>query len=133
MLASILAGLSVVSGITGQIFGWLTKKADISLEKYKVDGQVDAALVSVDIELIKAQRELLVAQNKYKGYRYLHYLFGYPLAIYCSLVLFDAVTEKIPGWENTWDVMSLNPTISQWSGWIIGGLFLHASIPSKWR
>lgn len=133
MLEAIFAGLKFIGNFTGGLFGYLGKKADISLEKYKVDGQVDQTLVQADIELIKAQKDLIVTQNQYKGYRYLHYLFGYPLAIYFTACLFDAVTEKIPGWENTWDVMAMNQTLSTWSGWIIGGLFLHASIPSKWR
>lgn len=133
MFTSILSGLSIVGGAVGTIFGYFSKKADIGLEKYKVDGQVDTAIISADVELIKAQRELLLAQNQYGGYRYLHYCFGYPLAVYYMACLFDALTEKVPGWENTWDVMAMNQTLSTWSGWIIGGLFLHASIPSKWR
>lgn len=133
MLAAIMSGLSILSGVTSTVFGYFSKKADISLEKYKVDGIVDQKLVEADVAIAQAQKELLLAQNQYGGYRYLHYCFGYPLAIYFMAVLFDAVTEKIPGWENSWDVMAMNQTMSQWSGWIIGGLFLHASIPSKWR
>lgn len=133
MLASILSGLTILSGVASSAFGYFSKKADISLEKYKVDGVVDQELVKADVAIAQAQKELLLAQNQYGGYRYLHYCFGYPLAIYFMAVLFDAVTEKIPGWENSWDVMAMNQTMSQWSGWIIGGLFLHASIPSKWR
>lgn len=133
MFASILSGLGLLSGVATTVFGYFSKKADINLEKYKVDGQIDQSLVQADIKLIEAQKELQTSQNSYGGYRYLHYCFGYPLAIYYMACLFDAITEKIPGMENTWDVMAMNQTLSQWSGWIIGGLFLHASIPSKWR
>lgn len=133
MFTSILSGLSILGGVASSAFGYFSKKADIGLEKYKVDGLVDQKLVEADVQIIQAQKELLLAQNQYGGYRYLHYLFGYPLALYFTACLVDAVTEKIPGWENTWDVLAMNQTLSQWSGWIIGGLFLHASIPSKWR
>lgn len=133
MFASILAGLSTIGGIVGTVFGYFSKKADIGLEKYKVDGLIDTTLVAADVKLIDAQKELQISQNQYKGYRYLHYLFGYPLGFYYVACLFDAVTEKIPGWENTWDVLAMNQSLSLWSGWIIGGLFLHASIPSRWR
>lgn len=133
MWTSILSGLGIVGTAIANVFGYLDKKADVGLAKYVVDGQVNQALINADVQIIQAQRDLLLAQNQYGGYRYLHYLFGYPLGIYFALVIADAITEKIPGWENTWDVMSINPTITQWSTWIVGGLFLHASIPSKWR
>jgi hypothetical protein len=126
--------LSTVSGISGQVFGYLTKKADVSLEKYKVDGKVDEALVQADVTLIQAQRDLLLAQNPYRGYRYLHYLFGYPLGIYWTLYLFDKVTEKAPGFEKIlWDVEPITGDYLVWASVIMGGLFLHSATAGKWR
>jgi hypothetical protein len=134
MFASILAALSAVSGITGQVFGYFSKKADISLEKYKVDGQVDQALVSADVTLIQAQRDLILAQNPYRGYRYLHYLFGYPLGIYWVLVLMTMITEKMPGFQYlSWDIPMLKGDQLIWASAIMGGLFIHSTLGAKWR
>lgn len=125
---------SVASGFVAPIFGWLNKRADVSLEKYKVDGQVDQALVTADISLIQAQRDLQLAQNPYKGYRYLHYLFGYPLGIYWCAYLFDKVTEKAPGFESVmWDVEPITGDYLVWASVIMSGLFLHSAVAGRWR
>lgn len=134
MFASILAALSSVSGIATTVFGYFSKKADIGLEKYKVDGKVDEALVSADVSLIQAQRDLQLAQNPYRGYRYLHYLFGYPLGIYWTLYLFDKVTEKAPGFEKIlWDVEPITGDYLIWASVIMGGLFIHSATAGRWR
>lgn len=134
MLEGILAGLRFIGDFTGGLFGYLGKKADIGLEKYKVDGKVDEALVSADVSLIQAQRDLQLAQNPYRGYRYLHYLFGYPLGIYWSLYLFDKVTEKAPWFENVrWDVEPITGDYLIWASVIMGGLFIHSATAGRWR
>lgn len=134
MLAAILSGLSIFSGVTSTVFGYLTKKADINLEKYKVDGQVDQVLVQADIQLMASQRDIILAQNQFRGYRYLHYLFGYPLGIYWTLVLFTMITEKMPGFERySWDIHMLSGAQLTWASAIVGGLWLDSALKGRWR
>lgn len=134
MLAAILSGLSIFNGVASTVFGYLTKKADINLEKYKVDGQVDQVLVQADIKLMESQRDIILAQNQFRGYRYLHYLFGYPLGIYWTLILFTMITEKMPGYQwLSWDINMLKGDQLVWASAIVMGLWLDSALKGRWR
>jgi hypothetical protein len=134
MFTGILSALSLLGGVAGKAFDYFGKRADVDLGKYKIDGEVDHDLVQADVQLIQAQRDLLLAQNPYKGYRYLHYLFGYPLGIYWASLLFTKVTEKMPGMTQfSWDIPDLSPTQTIWAGSIVAGLTLHSAVSAKWR
>lgn len=134
MFTSIIAGLSAVGGIASTVFGYLSKKADINLEKYKVDGQVDQVLVQADIQLMASQRDIILAQNQYRGYRYLHYLFGYPLGIYFSLILFTKLTANMPYMKQfSWDIDWLSGEQIVWASAIVGGLWLQSTVAGRWR
>lgn len=134
MLAAILSGLSIFSGVASTVFGYLTKKADINLEKYKVDGQVDQVLVQADIQLMASQRDIILAQNQFRGYRYLHYLFGYPLGVYFSLILFTKLTANMPYMKQfSWDIDWLSGEQIVWASAIVGGLWLQSTVAGRWR
>jgi hypothetical protein len=97
------------------------KKLDVDLEKYKVDGKVDEALVDASIKLGQAQINLNGNRDQYKGDRYLRYLFGYPTGLWYAAIVFDSIGQKIFNWK--WDVLALPEPASTWAGWIVFGLF----------
>lgn len=123
IISSIITG--VISPITNVVGGYLNKKQDVSLEKFKVDGTVDMKLVDGQVSLINAQRQLLEVGVKDRGTRYLQYLFGYPLGLYYAKII---LWDKVLGLGST---DPLKGDISTYSLWIVGFLFLHASI-SDW-
>lgn len=120
----------VTGGITGVIkpiadatVAIFTKKADVSLEKFKVDGQVDLSLVSAHVAIIQAQAELL----KNKWIVWLQVGFGVPLMIYYGKCL---LWDKVLGWGST---DALKGDIATYSLWIVSFLFLHSAITSWTR
>lgn len=125
--------LSIISSIVSGIFGplttavqtYLNKKQDVDLEKFKVDGQVDMTLVNGQIAIINAQRALLQDGVKDRGTRYLQYLFGYPLGVYYAKII---LWDKVLGLGRT---DPLQGDVGTYSLWIVGFLFLHASV-SEW-
>lgn len=115
----------IIGPITTSITAIYTKKEDVSLEKFKVDGQVDMKLVEGQVNLINAQRNLLEVGVKDSGTRYLQYLFGYPLGLYYAKII---LWDKVLGLGHT---DHLDGEVQTYSLWIVGFLFLHASI-SDW-
>lgn len=123
LIKGLLGG--ILSPILNTITAIYTKKEDVNLEKYKVDGKVDTNLIAGEVAIINAQRELLEVGVKDKGTRWLQYLFGYPLGIYYAKII---LWDKVLGLGTT---DPLKGDISTYSLWIVGFLFLHASI-SDW-
>jgi hypothetical protein len=116
LISEIAAGL--VSPITNAISVIWTKHEDTSLEKFKVDGQVDLSLVQAHISIIQAQAGLLA--NKWMVA--LQAAFALPLAfMYGKVHTWDAAlhlgsTDAIKG------------DIATWDGWVMAFLFLHSAV-----
>jgi hypothetical protein len=129
-LGSIAKG--VMEGFIGPLFGYLNKKQDTILEKYKVDGQVNHDLVNADIALNQARVAVLTQEFQYKVVRIAWCLFVFPVGTWWALYFFDSsFREIIPNW--TWRVLTPEAYILNWAGWIIGSLFLHSAVTSFWR
>src|ERR1700759_1802169 len=72
--------LNLISPITNAITAIFTKKEDVLLEKYKVDGQLDMTVVEAHAAILKNQ-----------WYALLQALFAVPLAFYYGKVhIWDA-------------------------------------------
>jgi hypothetical protein len=119
IIASIISG--VISPITNVLGLWLTKHEDVSLEKFKVDGQVDIALVQANLQVFQAQMDLA----KSKAMQVLIAAFGLPTAFYYGKCL-------------TWDAAlhlgttdALKGDVATMSMLIVGFIFAHSAI-DKW-
>lgn len=114
-------GLSgIISPITTAITAIFTKKEDVSLEKFKVEGKVDLGLIAAYVELMKAKTDLL----KNKWIVALQVLFGLPLAFYYGKALvWDAALHL-----GTTDAM--HGQVATWNGWIVAFLFAHSALDS---
>lgn len=55
--------LDIVSNVSNGLFGWLNKKQDVDLEKYKVKGNIDIAAMQADTALINARVDLAKAMR----------------------------------------------------------------------
>lgn len=100
---------------------YLNKKQDVNLEKYKVDGKIDEALVSAEIAIIQARASVLPHLT------WLHYGFGSVALIYWTAIVYDALTEKLfPSVH--WDVMSLDGLAGVTFNAVVGFLFLQSSV-----
>lgn len=118
ILSSIISG--IIGPITTTITAIYTKKEDVSLEKFKVDGQVDMALVTASVTIAQANATLL--QNKWIVY--LQCGFGLPLMIYYGKCI---LWDKVFALGST---DALGGDISTYSTWIVGFLFMHSAITS---
>lgn len=116
IITDIIAGF--ISPVTNTITAIFTKKEDVSLEKFKVDGQVDMALVEANVAIIQAQASLLKSQ----WLVVLQVGFGVPLMIYYGKCIL---------WDKVFALGSTDPLrgdISTYSLWIVGFLFLHSAV-----
>jgi hypothetical protein len=83
------------------------KKQDANIEKFKVDGQVDMALIQAHLALAQSQNEL----RKTMAVQALILIFGLPLAFYYGKIhIYDAAlhlgsTDAIKGDVALWDKM----------------------------
>lgn len=121
LISDIITG--VISPVTNAITAIYTKKEDTDLEKFKVDGQVDTALVGAYVSIAQANASLL--NNKWMIA--LQAIFAIPLGVYYGkCILWDKVLAL-----GTTD--PLKGDISTYSLWIVGFLFMHSAITSWGR
>lgn len=121
VISSIIGG--VITPLTNMVTAIYTKKEDVNLEEFKVDGTVDIALVNASVALTQANAGLL-------GNRWIILLqvgFGLPLMIYYGKCI---LWDKVLGLGST---DALTGDIGQYSTWIVGFLFLHSAISSWGR
>lgn len=121
ILSSIISG--VIGPITNTITAIYTKKEDVSLEKFKVDGKVDVSLIEAQVTLMQMNATLL---NNNWG-RCLQALFAVPLALWFG---------KCVLWDTTFGLgttPALKGDLSTYGMWIMGFLFMHSAITSWGR
>jgi hypothetical protein len=106
-------------GILGPIASIFNKKADVNLEKYKVDGQVSMAAVNAECKIIEAQSK--VSRDKW-----MQWAFVAPTALWYLAIVIDCVFQRITGWK--YDVLSLPDQVKFVPMAIIGFLFLYAAV-----
>lgn len=116
----------ITEGVVGPLFGWLNKKEDVNLEKFKVDGVVDQNLVQGYIAQLNARKEVLLAQQKYAGDRWMKYLFVYPLGLWFAAIVVYCILH--PYFLDVKPVLDLPPIMKEWGGYIVGFLFLVSKI-----
>jgi hypothetical protein len=124
ILSDIITG--VISPITNTLTAIVTKKDDVKLEMYKVDGKVDLSLVAAHVSILQAQAGLL--NNKWMVR--LQVAFGGPLAFYYGKVI---VWDKALGSLTGGHTDPLDGYVAQWSLWIVSFLFLHSAITTWTR
>lgn len=124
ILSSIISG--VIGPITNTITAIYTKKEDVSLEKFKVDGKVDVALIGAYVAIAQANAGLL--NNKWMVR--LQVAFGAPLAVYYGKCI---LWDKVLGHWTNGSTDPLTGDISTYSLWIVGFLFMHSAITSWGR
>lgn len=120
----------IVNAVLGPVLNTITaiwtKKEDVVLGEYKVDGKIDVALVQAAVEVAKVNATLL--QNKWMIR--LQFAFGAPLAFHFGKCVF---------WDNDlqyWTHGHTDPLtgdIATYSMWIVGFLFLHSAVASWGR
>lgn len=116
---SIISG--IISGVLAPFFTFLNKTEDVKLAEFKVDGQVDMALVTASVAITQANASLL--NNRWA--LLLQALFAVPLGIYYGKCI---LWDKVLGLGTT---DPLKGDISTYSLWIVSFLFMHSAI-STW-
>lgn len=123
IISSIISG--VISPLTNMVTAIYTKKEDVDLEKFKVDGKVDIALVQAAVAIAQANASLLNGKWMIR----LQVAFGAPLAVfYGKCILWDKVLQN---WTHG-HTDPLTGDISTYSLWIVGFLFMHSAL-SNWN
>jgi hypothetical protein len=95
-----------IEGIIGPLFSLLSKKEDVKLETFKVNGVVDVEAVKAHVEALRLRRDLLVEAMKYKGIRFFQYAFMTPLAIWFNAVVLACLMKPIYPW---WPIVHALP------------------------
>jgi hypothetical protein len=115
-MISFLLGLIPGIGKIADAFGaYYSKKLDVDIEKYKVNGKIDEVRLQ---EAVKAMSGATV------GDRAMRWLFAYPLGIWWTVALLNSGGRDYFGWH--WSVHSF-PLLETW-GWIIVGFLFVASL-----
>ena len=71
------------------------KRQDVALEKYKVDGTVNAELIRSDVEVIKARVDLAKARSNDTVDRMGRRLLIYPTGIWFTAIVTDSLIHRI--------------------------------------
>lgn len=115
-------GLSgIISPITNTVTAIFTKKEDVSLEKFKVDGQVDRNLIDAHTALGVAKINLLKNQ----------WIIGLQIFLALPVGIFFwkcVVWDKVLAWGST---DALGGDIQTWALMIMSFLFAH-SVLDAW-
>jgi len=124
IISEIVSG--VISPVTNVLGSWLNNKQNVDLEKFKVNGQVDLALVQANVSILQLNAQLL--QNKWMIR--LQVAFGGPLALYYGkCIVWDNV---LADWTHGY-TPPLYGDIAKYSTWIVAFLFLHSAVTSWTR
>lgn len=113
-------------GVLGQLFGWLNKKQDTELEKYKVDGVVNVEAIKADAEIIQAQGRLQEVLKDDPVLRWGRRLIIYPTGAWYGLIIWYCVTKNHPVLSKySWIIADLPPHLQYIPYAVTGFLLLH--------
>lgn len=117
-MLSWLSVIPVIGTIATAVSSYFTRRVEIDLEKYKVNGQVDEARLNAAVQV-------LLAEQTHLGGRLMKYGFVFPLAGWWLALLINQVFRDIFGW--TWNVHTV-AILDTWGGWMVAYLFLHTTL-----
>lgn len=123
---SFLSFIPIVGNIVDAVKSYVTKKQDVDLEKYKVDGVVSVERMKQDVEIVKARSELLAALKDDKGIQLARGLIMLSASVWISLIFWDSCFRDIlpVGW--TWRVLALPSNIEYIPYAVVAFLFALA-------
>lgn len=90
--------ISPVLELAKGVLGWMTKKEDVNLEKYKVDGQVSMNAVNAEVEIVKAGKDI-------KRDRWMQWGFVAPTVVFYNALIIDCIGQRYFEWD--YDVLAL--------------------------
>lgn len=122
---------SLISGVLSPLMTYLNKKEDVSLEKFKVNGEVDKTLVDAYKVQLTAKRDLLLAQQNHFGGRMMQYLFVYPLGLWWTAIIVYCIFSPYFDWMKP--VKALPTNLLPWGAGIMAFLFLGSKIDNWTR
>lgn len=99
-MLSLLGWLPIVGPIIDGIVSIFNKRQDVSLAKYKVDGQVDT-------QILQSSTQVTLASQDYISVRIARDIIMYPGSIWCGLYLWDKIVAHKYPWL-VWDVAPLD-------------------------
>ncbi len=117
-LLNLIPGIGKIADAFGAYY---SKKLDVDLEKYKVNGRID------EVRLQAALGAFVAAQGNPTGrvmYALFQGLFVIPLGLWFGLACINSGFRDIMGWH--WNVHTF-PILEQW-GWVILGYLFFAAL-----
>src|SRR3990167_4788347 len=119
----ILDWLNPISKAFDVIGGIVNKRQDVSLEKYRVDGQVQISELENEVKAKTVLGNLLETLKDDKVIAWGRRLFIYPTGIHYALTLYDSCFRNVlPDWA-TWRTLEL-PANMQYIPYAVVGFLL---------
>lgn len=129
-MLSWLSFIPIVGKVFDSVTAYFTKKQDVDLEKYKVNGQVNVAAMQAEVQLVQAQKDLRQTYRNSPGVTAAMLLFMIPSGVWYASYMWDSTfRDLIP--DYTWRVLTPEAEVWKILGVIVGFLFL--STVSGWR
>ena len=115
----------IISGVLSPLFSWLNKKEDVSLEKYKVNGQGDISAMVQDTKIIEARASLAAAMRGDKPTSFARGAFMFLTAGWYAGIVWDCFMRGMnPEWII--NIKALPPNIEYIPYAIVAYLFVTA-------
>jgi hypothetical protein len=111
--------LSIIPQALSAVTAYFTKRTEVDLEKYKVDGQVDINAVNAEVEIVKASKDI-------QRDKWMQWGFVAPTVAWYVAIIIDCVFQRLTGWK--YDVLALPPQVEYVPHAIIGFLFVYKMI-----
>ena len=114
-----LALLNILPAAFQAVTSYFTRKMDVDLEKYKVDGSVDMNAVNAEVEIVKAGKDL-------QRDKWMQWGFVAPTVAWYLAIIIDCIFQRLTGWK--YDVLALPEQVQYVPQAIIGFLFVYKMI-----
>lgn len=110
-MLKILSLANLLPNIISGVFGYLNKKEDSSLEKYRVDGVVNVEAMRQDTAIIQARAELAKAMKDDPSTKIGRWLIIIPTGLwYSAIIVYCIFHNAFP--EYTWQILALPPNLN---------------------
>lgn len=116
----ILDILNIVPSIIDLGKTWINKKADVELEKYKVNGVFD-------VTLIQARAAVAAARAADTVDRWGRRLIVYPTGVWYTLIVADSCFRNALPADWTWRILALPPDLAYIPYAVVGYLLLSVA------